>query len=155
MLSGEPGIGKSRLIAALSEHPATQPHTRLRYFCSPQHTDSPQYPDIVCISAGRDGAPVRGSGVFVGGAGDTGGRVLLRRLESGTICSDCGIAQGTPDSISGGVFVVYGAAADLVRNRGPVTTYGANDMVLDNWGTVDRWIAEEKITSHGPSGMAL
>ena len=46
LLSGEPGIGKSRLIAALSEHPATQPHTRLRYFCSPQHTDSALYPII-------------------------------------------------------------------------------------------------------------
>ena len=111
--------------------------------------------DIVGISAGRDGAPVRGSGIFVGGAGDTGGRVLLRRLETGAICSDGGIALGTSDSISGGVFVVYGATVDLVRNRGPVTTYGANDMVLDNWGTVDRWIAEENITSHGPSGIGF
>ena len=111
--------------------------------------------DIVGISAGRDGAPVRGGGIFVGGAGDTGDRVLVRRLETGGIYSDGGIAPGTPDSISGGVFVVYGAAADLVRNRGPLTTYGANDMVLDNWGTVDRWIAEEKITSHGPSGIGF
>ena len=38
LLSGEPGIGKSRLIAALLESLATEPHTRLRYFCSPQHT---------------------------------------------------------------------------------------------------------------------
>jgi hypothetical protein len=30
--------------------------------------------------------------------------------------------------------------------RGPVTTYGVNDMVLDNWGTVDRWIAEDRMT---------
>jgi hypothetical protein len=111
--------------------------------------------DIVGISAGRQSAPVRGSGIFVGGAGDTGGRVLVRRLETGAICSDGGIAAGTPDCISGGVFVIYGAAADLVRNRGPVTTYGANDMVLDNWGAVDRWIAEEKITSHGPSGIGF
>jgi hypothetical protein len=40
LLSGEGGIGKSRLTAALLEHLATEPHTRLRYFCSPQHTDS-------------------------------------------------------------------------------------------------------------------
>jgi hypothetical protein len=60
-----------------------------------------------------------------------------------------------PDCISGGVFVVYGAYADLVRNRGPVTTYGANDMVLDNWGMVDRWLAEQKITSYGPSGIGF
>jgi len=36
-----------------------------------------------------------------------------------------------------------------------VTTYGANDMVLDNWGLVDRWTADEKITSYGPSGIGF
>ena len=44
LLSGEPGIGKSRLVAALMEHVVDEPHTRLRYFCSPQHTDSALYP---------------------------------------------------------------------------------------------------------------
>src|SRR5262249_34119390 len=42
-LSGEPGIGKSRLTAALMERLANEPHTRIRYFCSPQHTDSALY----------------------------------------------------------------------------------------------------------------
>ena len=46
LLSGEPGIGKSRLTAGLMEHLANEPHTRLRYFCSPQHTDSALYPII-------------------------------------------------------------------------------------------------------------
>jgi class 3 adenylate cyclase/predicted ATPase len=46
LLSGEPGIGKSRLTAALLERVAAEPHTRLRYFCSPQHTDSALYPII-------------------------------------------------------------------------------------------------------------
>ena len=46
LLSGEPGIGKSRLTAALLENVAAEPHTRLRYFCSPQHTDSTLYPFI-------------------------------------------------------------------------------------------------------------
>ena len=46
LLSGEPGIGKSRLTAALMERLATEPHTRLRYFCSPQRTDSALYPII-------------------------------------------------------------------------------------------------------------
>ena len=111
--------------------------------------------DLVGISVGREGAPARGSGVFVSGAGDTGGRLIARRLETGAVYSDGGIAPGTPDRISGGVFVVYGAFVDSVDNRGPVTTYGANDMVLDNWGVVDRWLAEEKITSHGPSGIGF
>jgi hypothetical protein len=38
LLSGEAGIGKSRLTAALLERLQDEPHTRLRYFCSPQHT---------------------------------------------------------------------------------------------------------------------
>src|ERR1700758_4922977 len=46
LLSGEPGIGKSRLTAALMERLANEAHTRLRYFCSPQHTDSALYPII-------------------------------------------------------------------------------------------------------------
>jgi class 3 adenylate cyclase len=46
LLSGEAGIGKSRLTAALLERLADKPHTRLRYFCSPQHTDSALYPVI-------------------------------------------------------------------------------------------------------------
>jgi class 3 adenylate cyclase/predicted ATPase len=46
LISGEPGIGKSRLTAALLKRLATEPHSRLRYFCSPQHTDSALYPII-------------------------------------------------------------------------------------------------------------
>jgi class 3 adenylate cyclase len=46
LLSGEAGIGKSRLTAALLERLAAEPHTRLRYFCSPQHSDSALYPII-------------------------------------------------------------------------------------------------------------
>jgi class 3 adenylate cyclase/predicted ATPase len=46
LISGEAGIGKSRLTADLLESLAPEPHTRLRYFCSPQHTDSAFYPII-------------------------------------------------------------------------------------------------------------
>src|SRR5262249_13163477 len=40
LISGEPGIGKSRLAAALAERIAGEPYTRLRYQCSPYHTSS-------------------------------------------------------------------------------------------------------------------
>ena len=46
LISGEPGIGKSRLTAALSEQIGTEPYTRLRYFCSPYHQDSALHPFI-------------------------------------------------------------------------------------------------------------
>jgi class 3 adenylate cyclase/tetratricopeptide (TPR) repeat protein len=46
LLSGEAGIGKSRLTVALLERLAGEPHTRLHYFCSPQRTDSALFPVI-------------------------------------------------------------------------------------------------------------
>jgi DNA-binding winged helix-turn-helix (wHTH) protein/class 3 adenylate cyclase len=46
LLSGEAGIGKSRLTAALLERVAAEPHTRLRYFCSPHRADSALHPII-------------------------------------------------------------------------------------------------------------
>jgi hypothetical protein len=111
--------------------------------------------DLTGLAVGRAGAPVRGSGIFISGAGDAGGRLIAHRLETRAVYSDGGIAPGTPDRITGGVFVVSGAFVDSVHNYGPVTTYGPNDMVLDNWGTVDHWIADEKITSFGPSGIGF
>jgi len=46
LLSGEPGIGKSRITAALAERLHGDSHLRLRYFCSPYHQDSALYPFI-------------------------------------------------------------------------------------------------------------
>jgi class 3 adenylate cyclase/tetratricopeptide (TPR) repeat protein len=46
LLSGEPGIGKSRLLAALEECLATEPHFSLRHFCSPHNKDDALYPII-------------------------------------------------------------------------------------------------------------
>jgi class 3 adenylate cyclase/predicted ATPase len=44
LLAGEPGIGKSRLTRSLIERMIDEPHTRLRYYCSPYHTTSALYP---------------------------------------------------------------------------------------------------------------
>ncbi len=46
LVSGEPGIGKSRLAQALLDRIADEPHTRLRLFCSPHHRDSALHPTI-------------------------------------------------------------------------------------------------------------
>ncbi len=63
LLSGEPGIGKSRLTVALQERLQNEPHTRLRYFCSPHHQDSALHPTIAQLerAAGfeRDDTPER------------------------------------------------------------------------------------------------
>ncbi len=44
LLSGEPGIGKSRILAAFEESLQAEPHIRLRFFCSPHHQESTLYP---------------------------------------------------------------------------------------------------------------
>jgi hypothetical protein len=111
--------------------------------------------NILGLAIGRKQAPVLGSGVFVAGQEREGGSLHLERLETQAIYNDGRIKPGTPDQITGGVFVLEGATADLVENRGPVTTFGANDMALDNWGEVDRWHAYEKITTFGPSGIGF
>ena len=46
LLSGEAGIGKSRIARALSDALAAEAHYRINYQCSPYHTDSPLYPVI-------------------------------------------------------------------------------------------------------------
>jgi class 3 adenylate cyclase/predicted ATPase len=46
LISGEPGIGKSRIAQTLVERLSGEQHTRLRYFCSPYYQDSALYPSI-------------------------------------------------------------------------------------------------------------
>jgi predicted ATPase len=70
LIAGEAGIGKSRLTATLMESLGGEPHTRLRYFCSPQHTDSAFYPII--------GQMERAAGL----AHDDGPRAKLDKLDA-------------------------------------------------------------------------
>ena len=46
LLSGEPGIGKSRLVREVRARLKDEPHVRLLYQCSPHHTTSPLHPVI-------------------------------------------------------------------------------------------------------------
>jgi hypothetical protein len=112
------------------------------------------------VSVGTEETPVRGSGVFVAGYADregklAGGAFEADLIETGKVVTDGGIAPGTPDKISGGVFVVSGATVERVVNAGTVTTHGQNDMVLDNWGYVKDWEVFGAITSTGPSGIGF
>jgi class 3 adenylate cyclase/predicted ATPase len=70
LLSGEAGIGKSRLTVAVLDHLAAEPHTQLRYFCSPQHANSALYPVI--------GQMERAAGL----AHDDGPRAKLDKLDA-------------------------------------------------------------------------
>ncbi len=107
------------------------------------------------ISIGRKNAPVIGSGLFICGFGDQGGQVLVDTLTTNEIYSNGMLPYGTADMISAAVFIVYGAHVKSIVHRGGITTYGVNDMVLDTWGKVDKWICEKPVTSYGPSGIGF
>jgi predicted ATPase/class 3 adenylate cyclase len=61
LLSGEAGIGKSRLVRVLKEHVASEPHTRWECRCSAYHQDSALHPMIDlfehALTFSRDDAP--------------------------------------------------------------------------------------------------
>ena len=46
LISGEPGIGKSRLTRALRHHVSPEPHFRLQFQCSPYHVNTALHPVI-------------------------------------------------------------------------------------------------------------
>ncbi|AMR27631.1 hypothetical protein A0257_11345 [Hymenobacter psoromatis] len=110
---------------------------------------------LTAISVGRLQAPVLGSGVFVSGFGDAGGQVKLTSLTTGPVYTNGLLPFGTADVITAGVFIVFGVQADAVASAAEVVTYGVNDMVLDNWGHVTRWLAAGPLTSYGPSGIGF
>jgi class 3 adenylate cyclase/predicted ATPase len=57
LVSGEPGIGKSRLVAELAQRLESEPHVRVRYFCSPHHQDSALHPFISRLGRAGNFAP--------------------------------------------------------------------------------------------------
>ncbi len=126
--------------------------------------------DLENLSGGSKEQPLRGSGVFVFGGWfiptgtdpskapaptEEGGSIELTSLTTGEIHADGGIAPGISNLITGAVFIGSGVDAQRVVNTEPVTTYGPNDMVLDNWGKVEDWMVQAKVTSYGPSGIGF
>lgn len=122
------------------------------------------------LSGGSKQHPLRGSGVFIFGGWfipvdadpsqgpaptQEGGNIELELLTTGEVHSDGGIPAGTSNLITGGVFVGSGVHARHVENAGPVTTYGPNDMVLDNWGRIDAWTGHATVASYGDSGIGF
>lgn len=111
--------------------------------------------DAQNIKIGRKKAPVIGSGILISGFNDEVGKVEINKLSTSDIYSNGMIPTGQPNLITGGIFISYGAHANEIISEGSVTTYGTNDMVLDVWGTVDKWEVEGKIKSFGPSTIGF
>ena len=80
LISGEPGIGKSRLVLALRERLESEPITLVSYACSPQHLNSPLFPFISQLEREVRFAP------------DDSSEARLKRLEA-LLCEN---GQGLP-----------------------------------------------------------
>ena len=65
------------------------------------------------------------------------------------------LPYGTADIITAAVFIVYGVEAKTVEHHGELVTYGVNDMVLDTWGKVEKWVSYYPMVSYGPSGIGF
>ncbi|WP_232276406.1 hypothetical protein [Paenibacillus sp. 481] len=125
-----------------------------------QSKDSVLSVSINGIQIGGKDKPVLGSGIFLSGYGPNAlpnhnGILTADVIDTDEIHSTGKIRLGISDVISGGLFIVHGVKVKNMTNRGTVTTYGVNDMVLDNWGEVSQWIAKKSITSHGASGIGF
>jgi hypothetical protein len=124
--------------------------------------------DLVNLAVGRFGEPVRRSGIFVGGAGDRGGRLNAQRLETKAIYVDGGIPLGTPNQITGGVFVVHGAYVGAsgigfvnfgtvrdLRTEAPIETFGIGARGFNVYaGTVER-ADFDRIVTHGDGAVGV
>ena len=129
LISGEPGIGKSRITAALAERLHAEPHIRLRYFCSPYHQDSALYPfiDQLGRAAGfRARRPARGQ------AGEARGLAGPRRAAR----RGCG-APGRSAVIAG--FGAPPAAEPQPAAQEGADIGGADPAARRSWRASSRW----------------
>lgn len=109
--------------------------------------------EIKDISIGQEGNPVNGSGVFVSGTEDA--NIYSHLIMTNNIYTNGLLTEGTFDRISGGVFTVTNTYVDRVENKGVTKTYGFNDMVLDNWGSVKEWVVRGEVLSEGTSAIGF
>jgi class 3 adenylate cyclase len=112
VLFGEPGIGKSRLVAALEQSVGQEPCARIRLLCSPNHQDSPLYPVIRHIE--------RAAGFERGDAASVKREKLLSLLKTSAssdpdveIIADLLSVQLTPHDVAGGHKQLKGKIAAL------------------------------------------
>ncbi|MCT1796766.1 hypothetical protein [Helcococcus kunzii] len=111
--------------------------------------------NIKNITLGREKAPVIGSGVFVGGFNEKGGKVNLEYLSTNKIYTNGYIPFGQPNIITGAIFILNGTHAKTIETKEQITTYGVNDMALDVWGEVDNWEVTAPVITYGTSAIGF
>ncbi|WP_374597968.1 hypothetical protein [Sphingosinicella sp.] len=119
-------------------------------------TDTTIAVDARGLRIGDAGKPVRGTGLFVAGQGETGrGKVVLERFETGDVHSDSGLPEGTTQTVSGGIFFLFGVEGDEVGTIGDVSTRGANAVPIDTWARLGLWTVDGNVRSFGPSAVGF
>ena len=101
------------------------------------------------ISVGTATAPVFGSGIFVSGFGDEGGRLEIDRLTIGEVHSTGLLPRHRQLHHRRGIRLLW-MLGDRTGQQLTLSVV-AYDMVLDDWGKVDRWHRHDVIESYGPS----
>jgi class 3 adenylate cyclase len=96
LVSGEAGIGKSRLVSSVHQRLLDEDYIRLQYFCSPHHQNSALYPVISQIR--------RAAGLEIDDGAETELEKLKRVVETGD-------AENREETIA--------LIADLLSIRGP------------------------------------
>jgi class 3 adenylate cyclase len=128
LLSGEPGIGKSRMTAALAERLGEEPHYHLRYFCAPHHQGTALYPIITQLehaaSFARDDPPAAK-------LGETQAALWARapRPPAAARRRSCGSA--VPQQRAGGRVVA-------ARGRGGAASTGRGSLIAADRGSTVR-----------------
>lgn len=111
--------------------------------------------DITHFSCGSETKPVAGSGLLLCGKGDKSGRIKSTVISCGHIYTKGAIAQGISTLVAAGVSIGYQVLVKNLNNYGRITCYGANEMGIYNWGTVERWSITDRIETHGPNGCGI
>lgn len=99
--------------------------------------------------------PVKGSGVFIAGAGSgIGGVVIARDVEVNAVHIDTGVMNDSATA-AGGVFILADTSIDRLICTGSVVTHGANAIAIENCGRVGDWFIDGNAICHGPDAVSF
>ena len=161
--AGHVEINGLDIVAADARSEQDQPHEYGVYVSQGAFTLWNMQPDpdvritanVIGVSAGRAGSPVLGGGVFLGGAGETGGRLAVQHLQTNAAYSDGRIEPGTADQDFRRRFCGLRSERATCREQRTGYHVWSERYGSRHWGFVDRWISKDQVTTFGPSGVGF